>query len=327
MSEEISNQQTTTQYLLGALSEAETERFDELSIADDEFAGLLRTAEKDLVDAYVSGELTGARLQQFETHYLASPLRRENVHFARAFQIWALRNVTQPIVQDRSEIASERPGKRNWFSSFGFFNAPRLAGGLGLATLVLLVAIGLVAFQNARLRQQMMQAQAKHDELLQREQELQKEIETQKSVAARAEQELAQVRDERTRLEQEMKNGEPQPVQNRIVSLILPPPVRGAGQISTVSIRPGNNLVAARLELENADYTGYRVTLNDPVNNRILWRSGSLKPQARGEGKAISVSLSAALLKPQIYALRVTGVSIGGGVEIVGDYPFRVVKQ
>ncbi len=53
------NYEAITQYLLGALPEEEAERLDELSFTSDEFAEALRAAEKDLVDAYLQGELTG----------------------------------------------------------------------------------------------------------------------------------------------------------------------------------------------------------------------------------------------------------------------------
>jgi hypothetical protein len=54
-------------YLVGALPDHETERLDELSVADDEFAIRLRAAEHDLVDAYVRGELSGETLDHFRS--------------------------------------------------------------------------------------------------------------------------------------------------------------------------------------------------------------------------------------------------------------------
>src|SRR5467141_4149827 len=92
MSEQTFDQQAVAQYLLGALPEAETERLDELSITDAEFAEALQVAEKDLVDAYVQGELNGAALERFRSYYLASPLRREKVQFAQAFKVFAERS-------------------------------------------------------------------------------------------------------------------------------------------------------------------------------------------------------------------------------------------
>src|SRR5262245_5872489 len=59
-------------YLLGLLPDEDAERLDELSIIDDQVAERLRIVEDDLVDAYVNGELTGATLERFESHYLAS---------------------------------------------------------------------------------------------------------------------------------------------------------------------------------------------------------------------------------------------------------------
>src|ERR1700737_3619454 len=73
-----------TRYLLGALPGEEAERFDELSIADDEFASRLSAGENDLVDAYIRGEPSGEHLEQFKSFYLSSPKRREKVTFAEA---------------------------------------------------------------------------------------------------------------------------------------------------------------------------------------------------------------------------------------------------
>ena len=59
MTKQTYNQQTISEYLLGSLPEAEAERLDQLSFTDDEFSAVLEAAEKDLVDAYVQGELRG----------------------------------------------------------------------------------------------------------------------------------------------------------------------------------------------------------------------------------------------------------------------------
>jgi hypothetical protein len=73
-----------TQYLLGQLPEEETERMDEMSIADDEVAWRLRAVENDLVDAYVRGKLSGETLERFKSSYLSTPQRRKRVILANA---------------------------------------------------------------------------------------------------------------------------------------------------------------------------------------------------------------------------------------------------
>ncbi len=138
------------------------------------------------------------------------------------------------------------------------------------------------------------------------------------------------MREERERLEQELKQGQAvarsSSNEGAIVSLILTPPMRNSGQLPTLSLRPRTNEVAAQLQLEAADYSVYRVVLIDPANNQTLWRSGSLRPKIQGTRKAIGVSFRAGLLKAQNYVLQVSGIPAGGSAEIVGDYPFRVVK-
>lgn len=73
-----------TRYLLGSLPEEETERLDELSVADDEIAWRLQAVENDLVDRYVRGDMKGDTLDRFRSAYLASPARRKKIAFAKA---------------------------------------------------------------------------------------------------------------------------------------------------------------------------------------------------------------------------------------------------
>jgi hypothetical protein len=81
-----------TRYLLGTVLPDEAERLDELSIADDEFASRLSAVEKDLVDAYVRGELSSEKLARFKAVYLSSPVLRQKVAFAESFLPLADRN-------------------------------------------------------------------------------------------------------------------------------------------------------------------------------------------------------------------------------------------
>jgi len=71
-------------YLVGGLPEDETERLDELSVADDDFASRLQAVENDLLDGYVRGQLAGETLDRFRASYLSSPQRLEKVRFAEA---------------------------------------------------------------------------------------------------------------------------------------------------------------------------------------------------------------------------------------------------
>lgn len=344
MSKQTHNDQTLTRYLLDALPEAEAERLDELSFTGDEFAEALNAAEKDLVDAYIQGELRGATLERFKSHYMASPLRREKVKFARVFQLVAEKRVGVKASDVGAETHDESVAKRKgswWFFSSGFLAKPRpaLQWGAAFASLALLVAVGWLAFENARLRGQVSQTQARREQLARREGELQRELDGRRSAGAQTEMELARVREERERLEQELKRQELQaqqratgqrlapPGRTGIASFTLAPQMRDAAQVREVSIPSGTGYVKTRLVLDPNVHSAYRVALINQAGDQTLWRSGTLRARATGDDKALSVSFRAGLLKPQTgYLLRVTGVSTDGASEIVGDYPFRIVK-
>ncbi len=88
--------QVLLRYLLGLLTAEETEHLDELSIADDEFALRLNVVENELVDAYVSNDLSGQNLEQFKTFYLSTVERRQRVAFAEALRVFAKGTAAAP---------------------------------------------------------------------------------------------------------------------------------------------------------------------------------------------------------------------------------------
>src|SRR4029453_16539452 len=99
-------------YFLGELSDEDTERLDERSLADDDFAARLRLVEDDLVDAYAAGRLAGERLKRFESFYLASPRRREKTAFAKRL----LETVDREALRRESgRAATAQRGNRVWF--------------------------------------------------------------------------------------------------------------------------------------------------------------------------------------------------------------------
>ena len=323
------------QYLLGSLTEEKSEQLDELSIADDEMVARLQVIENDLVDAYVEGELSGKRLAQFESYYLASPKRREKVSFARTFLVFEQRTASalpidaQPTYVPAGPRSHKISSKR--FSPFRFFVIPRLALRLGFAAaalLLLLLAGGYLVVENLRLRDQMTQAHVERATLEQRERELQQQLAEQRSSDAETEKELARVRDRLAELEQVAADEKTRNTNKRdlkIIAFNLGPQSRGIGQIPTLAVPAGTDYVALTLELETDAFPAFRAVLKNPATGQIVWRSGKVK--ATGKDKRIHVRLLASLLKPQNYLVELEGISGSGAVEIVSSYPFRIVTQ
>ena len=323
-----------TDYLLGSLSEEEAEQLDELSFTDDELAARLRVVENDLVDAYARGEMAGATLERFKSHYLASPGRREKAAFARGFQDFLRHAVTtqgqQRSFQEPSAV-KERASPRSFPHRYFFTPRPALQWGLAAAALIAIVVGGWLAFQNLRLENRMNQAQAEREELQRREQQLQAEMAEQRSTDLEKEKELAALRERLAQLEQQATGQQGAKSQTdskpNVVAFTLAPQMRGANQPATVSVPADARQVAFELELEPSDFTFYRVELKTQTGNEAVWKSGRLQARARGDDKTIRVSLRAELLKSQTYKLEVYGVSPTGAAEIISSYPFRVIKK
>jgi hypothetical protein len=307
---------TLTRYLLGALPAEETERLDELSIADDEVAARLDCIENDLVDAYAHGELTGENLKRFESYYLTSPKRREKVQLAQALLARereaatapsvVLRTVVEPAPKEGREASRERRPPFSGLFQWGFAAA---------AAAFLLVA-GYLLFANLRLQKQVNDALASQSSLEEREQQLRNQLDEQRSANAQAEQEL-----------QRLRNGQPNLDQITTISLLLPPPTRGISTLPSITLRHGADLVVLFLTLESDDFPAYRVALKEPGSNQVLWQSASMAATSAGEKKAVSVSFRAGLLKQQNYLVELTGVPARGSPELIGGYPFRVVLK
>lgn len=325
------------EYLLGTLPEAETAEFDELSFTDERFALELKSAEKDLVDAYVQGELSERELKSFNAYYLASPLRREKVNFSQAFHTFAEKKIEEEAIKEISapvKTESKRQLK-GLISVLNIFKSPRplLQWGFAAVALVFMLLGGWLFFQNSRLRNQMNDTQAKRDALAERERALQEQIEKQQNANSENEKELARLRQERQLLEDELKKEQERAAQQKqsskdsvsIASLILFPQLRGGNQPKTVSVSNQTDYLSVQLVLESDDYKSYRVTLKG--NNQTLWQSGNLKTRKRGESKTLNLRLPARLVKSQIYSFDVYGIGADGNAENISSYTFKSVRQ
>jgi len=346
MTKQVYNEKEITMYLLGSLPEERAGQFDELSFTDDEFASALKVTEKELIDSYVQGELSGKTLEQFNTFYLASPLRREKVRFAETFQTFAEKNAD--TIETGREAKTETKEKRTvagWFSALNIFTIPSLSfqWGFAVATLVLMLFGGWLFYQNYRLRQQVSDTEARRIELQQREKQLEKEIAEQQTNNTEKQKELERVREEIAKLESEKQELERQrkAEQERIAKqqqeqqkqtsgeiitasfVLLPPRRDGSGQPATISIPEKTNQVEMRLELESDDYPSYRIALKNPNTDQTLWRSGKLKSR----NKSLNIRFKRSLLKSQIYTLEVSGMTANGAIEIISGYSFKVVEQ
>lgn len=294
-------------YLLGQAPEAETERLDELSIADEAFALRLRAVEHDLVDAYAGGELTGDTLAAFKAQYLSSPSGLAAVEFAQALRGY------QPAAMPGRAPAS---AARRW---------PLPPWGLAAAaTLVLATAFLLI--DNLRLRSQVAEVRSEQSVLAERARQLEGALQRQQSAASANAQELQRAREALAAAAARADGGQAANRGSGLLALTLAPALRGGGTVPDLTIPAGTKDVVLHLQLTALDFAGYQAALKKAGDDRVLWRSGRLRSPTAAEKNTLPVTLRASLLAPGAYTLELTGIPARGEPEPLDSYPFRVVR-
>lgn len=311
--------QQLIRYLLGVLPDDDAQRLDELSVADDDFALRLRAVEDDLVDSYARGELSGDTLEQFKSFYLSSPKRREKLAFAEALHARELRTAAT-TAHSAQAVPAQHPSETREFSlrrsPWRIFSVPRLTlqWGFAGAAVVMAFVAGFLLLEVGQLKRQMTGAESERAAIDQREQNLEKQLDEQRTANAQTQNELERLRNESLRLDS-----------IKSIAVLLMPQTRGAGQPVSVSVPSGVDALPMRLELESDEFPEYQVALKQPSSDRAIWHSARLKAEAAGKIKSLYVSIPSNVLKQQTYVLEARGIPAKGAPEFISSYVFRVV--
>ncbi len=306
-------------YLLGVAATPDAEQMDELSVTDNEFADLLGATEKDLIDSYVQGELAAEKVRRFEEYYLSSPLRRGKVQFAQAFREYS----DEKSLEAHSGLETESAEHKQTsfltrLSGFGrLLSAPTLAVAAAVVAVTILFAwlavrepgkrgveVATNINNNADVRQSPSPSV------------------TQPSPAPSV---------ESPQDSPQPTPAPPSPTPNDkiqtlpiIATFVLKPPLRGTS-VTEVRIPPTATRASARLELESNDFASYSVELVN-ASGVMVWRAAKIKPRNNKVAPSLDLTIPAEDLAPSLYTFRVSGIATNGASEIIGDYPFRVVR-
>jgi hypothetical protein len=284
------------EFLLNRLAPEDTERLDEASIVDDEVAVRLRSVELDLIDAYTRGTLDRDTRARFESHYLVSPRRCQEVDFARRFVAAIDRAAPVEPVPVASAVSSRR-----W-----------LVWTLSVATALLVLGCGALLMQAVHLRDSLTRATNERSAFDRLARERQRRIEDLRAAGAAAARDAARARE-----------AGPTP----IAALVLMAQTRGIGPVPALAVPAGTDRVAFELRLESDDFGVYQVALRDPSVNQIIWRSAWIAAKLAGDRATVTVAVPAALLKPQHYSLDLTGRRGTDAGQVVGSYAFEIVPR
>lgn len=86
MEEHHNNEEFIRRYLLGLLGQQEQRQLEERLLSDTEYFEELLITEDELVDDYLEGALSEREREKFEQYFLATPERRQKVSFAKSLK-------------------------------------------------------------------------------------------------------------------------------------------------------------------------------------------------------------------------------------------------
>jgi hypothetical protein len=328
--------QQLVRYLLELLPDEDRDRLDEASIADDELAARLRVVEDDLVDSYVSGTLTGDLRARFESRYLLSPRRREQVQFAgsflhavdRAAAAGADRRLESTVVTfaPKSAAASHEQPVKPTDRRAGRWSTPWLL--FAAAAAVAILAVGALLVQTVRLRGGLTVGRNERVASDRRARELEQQLSDQRATNSAMAKEIERLRqsvDARSTTPRAADRSGAASIETA-VALVLLPQTRAIGSIPTLTIPQDSSRVAVALQIESNDFQAYQVTLQDPASGQVVWRSNWIAAASRDGTPKLTLFLSARVLRPQHYSLAVTGRTANDGTQVVGSYIFQAVR-
>ncbi|MCU1268324.1 MAG: hypothetical protein JWM21_4642 [Acidobacteria bacterium] len=146
------------QYLLGQARPEDQSSFEERLVTESEFYDELLIAEDELIDQYLSGELSESERESFENHFMLTPERQGKVRFGRAFNKYV--SVAKPLPNEDPlrENASEetrtvpKPPPKPWYSIFLPSENPILSYSLAAALVLIIGTVSWLALQKLRNR-------------------------------------------------------------------------------------------------------------------------------------------------------------------------------
>ncbi|GEM_PF-4011618 len=326
-------------YILGEMSDAERETFEEKFIESEEFFARALIVENELVDSYANETFTGDKLVKFERNYLTTHEKRKKVENARTLQTFFERQQEEALEKAETPVivaAQEKPSL--WDSIRAFFSPQGVALQYGMAVVLLAVTIaGIWLFvDRSRLKDEL--AQTKTNQTTQKEEELEKQIaiarekeqDLQKQIGQQKEQnntlsgELDVQREQLKQLEKELnqlRQRQSNPSENIYVATLIR--VRGE-DVKTLKIPQTSNLIRLQIPLLVADETefkNYEVSLNQ--NSAQIVGSGSQKLS----NTRLILNVPSKLLVAGDYVVFVKGKKKDGSVQTLSELKIKVERE
>ncbi len=143
-------------YLLGLSGPEALASLEEQIVTDSEFYDELQIAEDELIDQYLSGELSETERERFEHHFMRQPERQKKVRFGQALTQYVQLKASLPAaeatgaeaVQQRREVP--KPPPKPWYSIFLPSQNPLLSYSLAAVLLLVVAGVAWLVMRNLK---------------------------------------------------------------------------------------------------------------------------------------------------------------------------------
>jgi len=304
----VEDENRAKQYFLGQLSEEKISQIEGQYFEGDEAFEQMCVDEDDLIDAYALDQLSAADRERFEQRLLLSKAQRDRLKFANI-----LLHTSAADERVELKVPPLMPATLTWGRPFAFLrrlNPFVIASATALVILAILFGSWLMQHKFGRTKELAQQSKTVSPVENSRPQN----------------QNLAQTQVPTQPSPQPSQPVAP-PAKSTITFALSEGLVRDSGESNRLLIPAGTGFVHLTLKVEPNNYRTYRAELRRP-EGELIWQDSGISPTSFTRQKAgIVLRLAAETLKNGDYILTLSGVSKTGGAEILGEYPFRVVRK
>jgi len=312
-------------YLLGIVSEQEQNEIEERYFADDEYFENMLAAEDELVEAYVSGELTRRERKRFDECLLPNTRWQQKVA-----NIQALKRV---VNEEKFRVS---PAKLTLFQRFADFCQhfwasifkQKIAIGLAYATVLVCLVLGSVwvgrQFQN--FQQKIVTLETSQHELAQEADKLRQQLQQQTRLANEFSAKFEQEKQQRLNLEKLIVQKQSQPTP--MLAFVLEPGILRDAESQRRLVIPAN-LPSVRFDLlieAEPAYQSYQVVVKTVEGNEV-WSRRSLMSHPQAWGQTLTLNLPAIALNMNDYIVTLSGITATGKTEVIHRYFFSVSRK
>lgn len=304
-------------YVLGLLSEKQKKKIEEAYFSDEAQFEKMIAAEDDLVEAYISDDLSKREKHQFESHLLSQPKWRQKVATVKALHQVVNERDSTAVQNDWLTNVIDRG--RQWLS---ILFPPKRVFAFSYAVMILFVATaGLYTIRNSQnVQGQLSALEQQNSTLRNNEVELRSQLQQQSTRTNEVAAQLENERRQRLQLERETV------AKAVLPTFFLQPGLRrDSGEQKRLTFPDAK---AIRLELVaefDLDYAGYSAVVKT-VEGIEVWSSMRLKAADVQQGQTIVLELPRSLFSHQDYLLTLSGITQNGDVEAIHTYFFSVVE-